>query len=159
MTKDSLKRVQQHAPTDEAMASAGQEAMRAFVKSLPDDTLSLSWRSSLNEKLVQEAAARRRRTRLAWYLRPALGLGLACTLAVLVMFRSPHHAAPTPSDSPLASTAAGGLEAALVTTHRQSGYAWDVAGVGLSPTDPQSDSDVDPDRAAANGSEDDLDSL
>jgi hypothetical protein len=124
------------AKIDDALVGPGQEAVRAAVKALPDDTLSMSWRSALNEKLVAEAAARRRRARISWFIRPALGLGLAGTLAVLMLVRAPQPAAPRLSAS------GDALEAALVSTHRQSAFAWDVAGVGLSPIDVQGNADA-----------------
>lgn len=135
-------------------ALSGQQALRSLVKGLPEDSLSMAWRSALNERLVQEAAVRKRRARIGLFLRPALGLGLACTLAVLVMFH--------PSKPSVAAPSGDALEAALVTTHRQSTYAWDVAGVGLSPTDLPMDSDTTrkPSSAPATSwNEDDLDSL
>jgi len=144
---------------DELLNSAAQQAMRDVVRNIPDDSLSMAWRSSLNEKLLAEVAVQKKRQRFNWYLRPALGLGLACTLAVLVVFRP----APTVKRGPsLAPVSQPGIEAALVTTHRQSTVAWDVAGVGLNPVEMSTDSDSVPVRSSGSSSgwsEDDLESL
>lgn len=117
-------------PMDEKLEGASQQAIRSVVKGLPEDTLSMAWRSSLNEKILAEAAVKPKRRSVSWFLRPALGLGLACTLAVVVLFRG-HGVSP--SSSLPADTE--GLEAALVNVHQQATLASDVAGVGLSPVE------------------------
>jgi len=143
-------------PMDEKLESASQQAMRAVVKGLPDDTLSMTWRSSLNEKLLAEVAAQPKRRRTVWFLRPALGLGLACTLAVVVIFRGTTGA-------PNAQSTAGteGLEAALVSVHRQATLDSEVAGVGVSPLEMVSygSSASSPISAPPQWTEADLDSL
>jgi len=145
---------------DELLNSAAQQAMRDVVRNIPDDSLSMAWRSSLNEKLLAEVAVQKKRQRFNWYLRPALGLGLACTLAVLVVFRPAPTAKRSQGQPPVVSQS--GIEAALVTTHRQSTVAWDVAGVGLNPVEMSTDSDSVPVRSSGSSSgwsEDDLESL
>jgi len=140
---------------DAELGGADQQAMRSVVRQLPDDTLSMAWRSALNEKLVAEAAAKQRRQRVSWFLRPALGFGLACTLAVLVLVRAPGHV----STAPVSTLPSEGLEAALVSTHRQNTYAMDVAGVGLNPADLPVESTSSTSATTNGWSEDDLDSL
>jgi len=144
-------------PMDEKLESVSQQAMRSVVKGMPEDALSMAWRSSLNEKLLLEAATKQKRRRINWFLRPALGLGLACTLAVVMVFHGQGGAAKF---RPAAGS--NGLEAALVNVHQQSTLASEVAGVGLSPVEmvaygPSSRSELA--TPAPNWSEADLDSL
>lgn len=157
MERDAMNRRDES--MDERLDGAAQQAMRAVVKGLPEDTLSMTWRSSLNERLLAEAATQQKQKRVRWFLRPALGLGLACTLAVVTLFRI--------SSGPMSVSHPTGkqeqtVEAALVNLHRQSTWASDVAGVGLSPVEANSFS-ASPSTSAAppsvGWSEEDLDLL
>jgi len=145
-------------PMDEKLERASQQAIRSVVKGLPEDTLSMAWRSALNEKILAEAAVKPKGRSVVWFLRPALGLGLACTLAVVVLFRG--HGVSTNSSLP---NGGDGLEAALMSVHQQTTLASDVAGVGLSPVEmvayasPSSSSNSA--SATPQWSEADLDSL
>lgn len=147
---------------DERLNSAAQHAMRAVVGGLPEDSLSMAWRSTLNERILAEAATRQKRSRMTWFLRPALGLGLAGALAVAVFFHGPSSApqshrtegavarVATPSD--------GSLEAELVNTHRQTSLAYDVAGVGVTVNEVSYDSSSSAPHQTG-WSEDDLENL
>ena len=108
---------------DSKLESEGQLAISKMVQSLPDEPLSMAWRSSLNEKLLETAAKKRKKQRLAWVLRPALGLGLASVLAVVVMFQ-PH----APRTSPVADKS---LESAILTDHHNSVLFNEVSSAGL----------------------------
>jgi hypothetical protein len=143
-------------PMDERLQSASQQAMRSVVKALPDDTLSMAWRSGLNERLVAESAQRQRRQRISWFLRPALGFGLAGALAMVAFF---HSSTQTSKVQPLARNSSGRLEAALVNTHSQVTLAMDVAGVGVTPAEASYGSSDVPQSIATGWSEEDLDSL
>ena len=112
---------------DRMLESDGQQQVRQLVSGLPEDTLSMAWRSSLNEKLMQNAKQNRRRQLLTWTLRPALGLGLAGIFAFVVMFRASTVSEPAPVHK------TNQLEAALVHDHEQNLLMSDVAGVGLNP--------------------------
>jgi len=115
-----------HPSDNERLESSAQQAMRAVVQALPDEEPSLAWRSALNERLLETAAQSRRRQRVVWFLRPALGLGLAGALAAVVMLRT----SPEPRSLPTVQDGAG-IEAELLATHRQSTNFVDVAGAGL----------------------------
>ena len=90
---------------------------------MPEDTLSMAWRSSLNEKLLQNSVEKKRKQRLAWVLRPAMGLGLACLLTVVVMFQPiGRHGVAIPDK---------GLEAAILSDHHNSVLQNEVSSAGL----------------------------
>ncbi|MDR3689144.1 MAG: hypothetical protein P4L46_07170 [Fimbriimonas sp.] len=108
---------------DDMIESPEQHSVRKLVQALPEESLSLAWRSSLNEKLLETAAAKKRRNRLNWILRPALGLGLASVLAVIVLFH--------PSQAPKSSTPDRGIESAIVSDHRASVLLGEVSSAGL----------------------------
>ena len=66
-------------------ALAGSEFVSQTVRELPEDSVSLAWRSQLNERLFAEAGAKHHVARRSWVWRPALGLGLAGALARVVV--------------------------------------------------------------------------
>lgn len=69
------------------------ENLRGLVHGLPDDQVSLQWRSELNEKILAMAAKPRRSwLSLAW--RPVSALAVAGAVAFVFMSKSPS---PTPS--------------------------------------------------------------
>ena len=97
------------------------ETMGNLVKSLPEDSLSLAWRSELNEQLREMAPKVRRLAWLWQFGRPAVGLCLAGCLALVVTFR-------------LAVAPQGeGLEGALIQTVAETTTVRDVTGAGLLP--------------------------
>ncbi len=111
---------------DTLLEGSGQEFVRGLVANVPDDDLSMAWRSSLNERLLQTAHVAPKKQRMAWFLRPAMGLAFASALAAVLMIRmSP------PSSSIVRTT--GSLEAALVRDHEQNIVMSDVAGLGVNP--------------------------
>lgn len=116
---------------DARLNSEAQVAMRDVVRALPEDSVSMAWRSALNERLLAEAVTPKRR--FAWLnfsWRPAVGLALAGALAGIIIFR-PNSAAPATS----AHGATASLEAELITTHTQYATFVDVAGLGALPMD------------------------
>src|SRR5690606_38106834 len=93
---------------DAKLTSPGQEKIREIVSGLPVDSLSMAWRSSLNEQLRQTATVARKRRRFQLLMRPAVGLAAAGALAVVAMLQTGGlKSGPT-------SVASGTLEAALV---------------------------------------------
>ena len=97
---------------DEKLSSPAHLAVRAAVHSLPDEEPSLAWRSQLNEKIFAAAHVQKRRRRLInWTLRPAIGLGFAGLLAVMVMW-SPIR--------PVAPSVHSNMEGILIDEHRRS---------------------------------------
>lgn len=111
---------------DSKLEGEGQMMVKTLVSSLPEEELSMAWRSSLNEELRKTAVKSRRRQYLGWIARPAFGLAFAGALAAVVMIRT----APTSTPSVRSS---GRLEAALVQEHQQNLLMSDVAGVGMYP--------------------------
>lgn len=143
---------------DEKLQSTGQQAMRSVMKSMPDDMVSMAWRSSLNERLIAEAAKTKKPNRFLILLRPALGLGLACMLAG-VWFINSAHIGGTPRATRVA-VSSGHLESALVSLHEQSEIGSEVAGVGLNPVETVSYSNpLAVGHHTSDWSQEDLDSL
>ncbi len=110
---------------DRMLESDGGLQIRQAVQSMPEDHVSMAWRSQLNERLSTVVAVKQRKRRFAWILSPALGLGLAGALAVVVMTKTPTH-----FDVPdvRANTK---LEESLVASHRDILQYSDITGVGL----------------------------
>lgn len=119
---------------DAQLKAPEQLAVRKMVKELSDEPVSLVWRSDLNERLRVAAVAQKRRSRIVWIWRPALGLGLASVLAVTFLF---SHNGP----QALPSKKSSGVEAALLQAHRENVAADDLAGAGLNPTEVDQDTD------------------
>lgn len=110
---------------DERLATESQRQAAEWVRGLPEETPGMAWRAALNEKVRAEAETRVRR-RWRWTLaRPALGLALAATLAVVVLVPRAPLAAPAPEK--------GRVEANLVALHDESEATADVVGTGLNP--------------------------
>jgi hypothetical protein len=110
---------------DSLLEADGQKLIQRLVAEVPDDELSLAWRSSLNEQLIQVAAVKHKK-RSSWLLKPAFGLAFAGALAAVVMIRTAPVNTPSVESS-------GTLEAALVRDHQQSMIVSDVVGIGLNP--------------------------
>lgn len=115
-------------PTDAQLATPAQNAMRDFVRALPEDAPSMAWRSGLNEALLAEGAKRQRRRRFFWVFRPAVGLAMAGALAAVFVIRTSSVVVPTPQ--PTTS-----FEAELLSAHTQVSQFADVAGSGVRPTE------------------------
>lgn len=118
---------------DAQLMSPEQLAIRKAVKNLADEPMDMVWRSDLNERLRTVAAAQKRRNRIVWIWRPALGLGLASVLAVTFLFS--HNGTQV---RPAKGT---GIEAALLQAHRENVAADDLVGPGLNPSEVDQDSD------------------
>lgn len=107
---------------DDQLNTPSQLQVSQFVKAMPEDTLSMAWRSSLNEKLIEASNQKRRKQKLAWILRPAMGLGLAFALAIFVVFQ------PMGSHTVMPDR---GLEAAILTDHHNAVLQNEVSTAGL----------------------------
>lgn len=131
---------------DELLSSTAQQAVRDVVRELPEESLSLAWRSQLNERLIQVQPKSRLRTRFerAWI--PAVGLALAGCLAMVVTLRNPAvQTQQAPRD----------IEASLVRSYAERTTMEDLATDGLSihevsettlaadSSDPWTDTDLD----------------
>ncbi len=112
---------------DRKLNSPSQQTVAKAVSALPEDELSLSWRSQLNSQIMEMAAQEQKRKRRVNFLwRPAFGLGLAGIFAVAFLVR--------PQGNPSASAVAT-LEGSLVQHHRESVGTFDLVGYGLSPVE------------------------
>ncbi len=112
---------------DECLESEGQEAMRQLVKAMPEDSLSMAWRSSLNEKILVSATKQKRRR---WFLNamiPSAGVTVACGLALLVMARTPSPTAVSGRNFE--------MEKSMVSAHRMADVSTDLSGAGLGPSE------------------------
>jgi hypothetical protein len=112
---------------DLKLESEAQLQIRQAVRAMPEDTVSMAWRSELNQRVVAGIQAKQKKRRFAWILSPALGLGVAGALAVVLMTKT-----PTVVNLPSASKAPA-LEESLVATHQDALRYTDVTGVGLNP--------------------------
>jgi hypothetical protein len=113
---------------DTKLNDAGQKMVRELVSNLPEDELSLAWRSALNEQLLQTAQAKRKRQRFLFVFRPAMGLALAGAMAAVVMIRTSQMSIPTVRDT-------SNLEAVLVQDHQQNIVMSDLAGFSMIPAE------------------------
>jgi hypothetical protein len=113
---------------DSLLATPDQAKVRELVSALPEDTLSLAWRSGLNERLLETAAKNQKKRRIAWVWRPAFGMAATAMFAVLFLVNN------TPV-APIAQEST--LEAAILTDHRHNLALTDVAGAGLHPLEAQ----------------------
>jgi hypothetical protein len=142
---------------DSKLASAGQQAIQQIVHQLPEDTLSMAWRSSLNERLLADAATAKRRLRFTWFAMPTAGIAVAAALAVGVFLHAPSgsNEAVTGSHTTLASS--GSVERGLLDAYRQESESREIVGSGPDPAvDSSHPSLVD---LASDSSEVDPDSL
>jgi hypothetical protein len=116
-----MKREDSHPELEALLKSETQQAIQRVVHSLPDESLSLSWRSDLNERLRQVRPQSKWRARVSASWRPALGLALAGCLALIITFRpqSPHV------------TNESSLEASMVGAYDDSANSEILAGPGL----------------------------
>lgn len=141
------------ANVDQRLEGAGQQQVAKVVHALPEETVSMAWRSALNEKVLLASKARQRTKVINWVLRPTAGLALASALAIIFVMRTsaPNLAASTGITS-------NSVEAKLVAFHRDSSLAYDVSGPGLTNTDAV-EGKADQRLGEPNWTEDDLSSL
>lgn len=106
---------------DAALDNEGQKSVAKLIKDLPEDTVSLAWRSQLNEKLLKCAVAKKRPVPI--WLWGSLGsaavagcLGVVLTLQFIA----------TPQTSNVS-----GIESSIVSAHRNSVALAEVSGSGL----------------------------
>jgi hypothetical protein len=111
---------------DSLLSAPEQRAVAEVVSQLPEDSVSMAWRSQLNERLL--AAAPPVRPSRRWILRPALALGAAGALALSLILTSKG----LNGSEPLEITASS-LETKMIAAHRESVGYYDIAGPGLVP--------------------------
>lgn len=135
---------------DSRLSTPSQLAIKSLVAAIPDEEVSLAWRSSLNQKLMLEVAKKQRRRHMFWIASPIAGLSVAAALAFVVMFHPvSHHAAPKTDLS---------LEAAIVADHHKEVLETDLSSAGLNGAEVATEANVsDPDQGV--WSESDVESL
>lgn len=116
-----MKNKKSQSELDALLGSESQQSIRRIVSSLPEDGLSLSWRSDLNERLRKVSPISRWRLRLAQSWKPALGLALAGCLATLIAIKP--NAEPVQTNHP--------IEASLVSSYNDTANVDDLVGPGL----------------------------
>jgi hypothetical protein len=109
---------------DELLATPQQIQIRNLVGSLPEDLPSLAWRSQLNSRLALVAPPQQQRSAWHRFWSPALGLGLAGVLAVVLV-------TPRPVVGPVEASS---IEASLAQLHEQSAWGLEVATDQVPPT-------------------------
>jgi hypothetical protein len=107
---------------DEELNSAAQVQIRETVRALPEEPLSLAWRSDLNTQLRGVAARKRKLDLFGWVWKPAAGGALACALAFAFLIRPGGSMSEVPSN---------GIEKALVGHYVDTTASWEVAGDGV----------------------------
>ena len=125
------------------LSSVGQQAIRNVVSSLPDEPLSMAWRSSLNEQVRLMAAKKQKRRRLFWVASPLAGLSLTGALAFNVMFQPMSHKPISVPDR--------GLETAILKDHHNSTLGSEMTSAGLNLTEVTTDAnESDPEEGVWN---------
>jgi hypothetical protein len=109
---------------DSRLDTPSQDAMRKLVSNLPEESLSMAWRSSLNEKLLAEAAPARKRRGYLWFLRPVVAVAAGAAMISLYMVQETAPPGPVAESS---------MERSLVQDHRQNLAILDIVGAGLNP--------------------------
>jgi len=138
---------------DTKLNSEGQQAIRKVVQALPEDSLSMAWRSSLNEQLLQVAVVQKKKQRWNWAIKPVVGLSFAMALAGVVLFMPAH-----PHSSKPPTVANRGLESAIITDHHNSALLDEVSTAGLNASETKTEANPqDPDDGI--WSESDVESL
>jgi hypothetical protein len=108
--------------------SDSQQKVAMLIKSLPEDNLSMAWRSSLNMKLMdaQNAKKKQRFTKRIFAWGSSLSAGVAATAYFILLANAPPVA---PSNSRTESVA---FASELVKTHQESIVLASVSGTGSS---------------------------
>jgi hypothetical protein len=103
--------------------NAGQLAIRNLVRSLPEEPVSMAWRSSLNEQLLVMAAKKQKRRKLLWFATPTLGISMVTALAFVLMIH--------PTNRPAIVLPDRGIESAILSDHHSSTLSNEVSTAGL----------------------------
>lgn len=116
---------------DQLLDEQSCSVVSQVVKELPEEQVSLVWRSELNQKIAAMAGKRRRAMLLSWMWKPAVGMAVCTALVVAVFVR--RDAASVGTVTPLVQDA--GFERALVREHLASASSIDVAAEGFTPAE------------------------
>ncbi|HVL39712.1 MAG TPA: hypothetical protein VM328_10020 [Fimbriimonadaceae bacterium] len=105
----------------ERLDQALEAQANPMLQALPEDTVSLSWRSALNERLLEQSRPVRSPMLGLW--RPVLGLGLAGALAFAFLINRRQDEVRVVSGP--------NLEATLIQEHIRTDQYLQIAGAGL----------------------------
>ncbi len=125
-----MKSNQNFEVSDAQLSSPSQQAVQNLVHAIPEESLSMAWRSSLNERLIMESASYSRRKRVMWIRMPAFGLAAACALATVFMVMPSMHSAPMHSAPAVQSVQGGAVEEGLLATYSQESASRAIEGAG-----------------------------
>lgn len=111
---------------DSQLESPSQQKVASLIKAMPEEELSLSWRSNLNVKLLeaQQAKAKRKQVRRFYAWGSSLSVGLAASVFAFVMFQAPPVSR---QDNKVVNS---GLASELVKAHQESMVLVSVSGTG-----------------------------
>ncbi|MFQ3587848.1 MAG: hypothetical protein SNJ74_00125 [Fimbriimonadaceae bacterium] len=134
MNRDLLKKLQNEVPLnpeeerllEAGLASEAQQKVAQMVGRLPDEGVSLAWRSSLNEKLLAQQSKRQRRERVFWVLRPASALAIAATVWGVYLAGNPR---------PVATVERPNIEISMIEAHKQTETVSFVSATGMGAFD------------------------
>lgn len=138
---------------DLRLGSSSQMFVAKAVAALPEESVSMVWRSGLNEALRQQAGAAKKKRLFLGVFSPIAGLGLACALACAVMFRPTSQSPVSITGSTPAKTS---MEASLVSLHQDDVRSFDVAGTGLNPNEAANYGSEKSTSSSADGADDDI---
>ena len=116
------------AELDELLNSPSQQSMRQAVQALPQDSVSMQWRSTLNEKVRTLRPLRKKATLLVIGFRALAGVGLASVVCIALY--SKFSAQP-----PAPKVKAQNVASALIAEHRESVASSEIAGPGIVGTE------------------------
>ncbi|MEI8282117.1 MAG: hypothetical protein WCG75_06920 [Armatimonadota bacterium] len=106
--------------------SASQLRVASLIKSMPEEDLSLSWRSELNVKLMEIQNARSKRKSTNRYFAFGSSLSAALGVAGYALFMANANTVVTP----VGKIDSSGFASELVRTHQESLVAMSVSGTG-----------------------------
>lgn len=134
MNPDLLKKLQSETPLtaqeeamlDAALASESQRQAARLVELMPDETVSLAWRSDLIEKLRDRQVKQRRRESVFWVLRPASAVAVAAAVFGVYLVGKPGQVAIVERPN---------IEVYMVEAHKQTETVSLVAASGIGALD------------------------
>jgi hypothetical protein len=114
------------------LESKNSQAMRNLIQAMPEETVSLQWRSALNERLLSLAPTKKKISAAMVGLRALVGVGLATAVCLVVFVKADHGKSEAATLVDPASFAS-----ALITEHRQSVVSSEIAGPGIVDGEPE----------------------
>ncbi|HEY3782464.1 MAG TPA: hypothetical protein VGL56_15385 [Fimbriimonadaceae bacterium] len=117
-------------PEDEKLSamldSKQSQAMRNLMQSMPEETVSLQWRSALNERLLSLAPTKKKLSAAMVGLRALVGVALASAVCLVVFVKSDSG-----KKAAISVVDPSTFASALISEHRQSVVSSEIAGPGI----------------------------